>query len=416
MNVASICRFIMSRWSLFVAILALLAGVSFLVLRSVIEPRGEVDFRFFWLAGHLWAGGLDPYSDRFREIGATMLPPGNVVLYWFYPPQWWIVSRGMALFDLERAVMIWRLLNGALILLGTALVTASVKDDVRRRWTAMAFWGGVALLIEPTANLLAFGQSAGFVYMSLALLVAGVLRRRPWLVGLAVFLATFKPQVGLMVLFWALLVPSFRGAALAGLGGAGLLTLPHIMQAGISEAVRAYLSNAAKWADMPSNAPVASSGPAGLLTRLGAGNADLIWQILAAAAVTVCAAWMIRRQPFRPVAPLLLLTTAIACLMPLHIYDLTVLLIPLILLTLGTASPAWLPWVTLLLMARPGKIEMLLGVPQYSSDVSAGLIGLGVAGLLLFAFAIREALRGVAPLSQGDEPRETLALESSRFG
>ena len=339
-----------------------------------------------------------------------------MVLYWFYPPQWWIVSRGIALFDLERAVLIWRLLNGIVILLGTALVTASVDDDPRRRWIAMAFWGGVALLIEPTANLLAFGQSAGFIYASLALLTVGVLHRRPWLVGLAVFLATFKPQVGLMLLLWALLVPSFRGAALAGLGSAGLLTLPHVLQAGVVETVRAYLVNVARWADLPSNAPVASSGPASLFARLHMGEIGLVWQTLAAAIVMIAAAWLIRRQPSRPMASLLLLTTAMACFMPLHIYDLTILLIPLILLTFGTTSPAWLPWAMILLIARPGKIEMLLGVPQYSGDVSAGLIGLGIAGLLLFIFAIREALRGFGPLPFGNEPRARLAFESARLG
>jgi len=409
------CRFLDSKWAPACATVLLLTGIAFVLLRSVIDPRGEVDFRFFWLAGKLWANGLDPYSESFRAIGAQILPPGNTVLYWFYPPQWWIVSRTMALLDLEQAVMVWRLVNSALVLLGTALVVASLERDSRRRRIAMVLWGGVALLIEPTANLLAFGQSAGFVYLSLSMLVAGALRRRRWLVGLAVLLVTFKPQVGVIVLLWVFLVPSFRIAALAGLGSAGLLTLPHVIQFGVFGTIDAYLANAARWADLPSNTALTSSGPAGLLARLGVEGVGLLWQTLAATALAVCAARLMRRQPTRPIPSLLLLTAGIASLMPLHIYDLTILLIPLILLTTVAACPAWVLAAVIILVSRPGKAEMLLGVQQYSSDVSAGLIGLGVAGLILLVFAVREALPGFASGSPADGTIRAPDLESVRF-
>lgn len=62
-----------------------------MLLRAVVAPTREVDFRFFWLAGKLWETGIDPYSESFRQIGADILPPGNVVIYWFYPPQWWAI-------------------------------------------------------------------------------------------------------------------------------------------------------------------------------------------------------------------------------------------------------------------------------------------------------------------------------------
>ena len=408
-------RFLDSKWSPLWAAAFLLAGVAFVLLRSLVDPRAEVDFRFFWLAGKLWADGLDPYSDSFREIGAAILPPGNVVLYWFYPPQWWGVSRIMALLELEQAVMVWRLLNGAMLLLGTALLVAAVEKDARRRWIATALWGGIALLIEPTANLLALGQSAGFVYLALALLAAGGLRRRPWLVGLAVFLATFKPQVGLLVLIWAMLVPSFRIAALAGVASAGLLTLPHVMQFGPLATVREYLANAARWGDLPSNMPLTSSGPVNLLARLGVEGIALSWQTPVAVAAIVFAARLTSDRSVRPIMPLALMTAAIAAFMPLHIYDLTILLIPLILLVATGAASLWVLPLTLLLIVRPGKIETLLGIPQYSGDISAGLIGFDIAALLLFALAAREALRSLVLVSSTDEPHGPLVIESGRF-
>lgn len=408
-------RFLDSKWSPACAVALLLAGIAFILLRSLVDPRGEVDFRFFWLAGKLWASGLDPYSDSFREVGAAMLPPGNVVLHWFYPPQWWVVSRAMALQGLEQAVMVWRLLNGVLILLATALLVASVEKDLRRRWIAMAFWCGIALLIEPTANLLAFGQSAGFVYLALALLATGALRRQPWLIGLAVFLATFKPQVGLLVLFWALLVPHFRIAALAGLAGAGLLTLPHVVQFGAFATVQQYLANAAQWGDLPSNTVLTSSGPFNLLARLGVEGLVLSWQTPVAIAAMAFAARLTDERPDRPILPLALMTAAIAAFMPLHIYDLTILLIPLILLIGARAVPLWVPPTMILLIARPGKVETLLGLPQYSSEVSAGLIGFDIAALILFAFAAREVLRGLALVPPAQGPHQAPALESGRL-
>ncbi|OJY62980.1 MAG: hypothetical protein BGP16_10335 [Sphingobium sp. 66-54] len=405
-------RFLDSKWSPFCAAALLLGGIAFVLLRSLVEPRAEVDFRFFWLAGKLWAGGLDPYGDSFREIGAAILPPGNVVLYWFYPPQWWSVSRVMALLELEQAVTVWRLLNGAMILLGTALLVASVEKEPRRRWIATALWGGIALLIEPTANLLAFGQSAGFVFLALTLLTAGVLRREPWLVGLAVFLATFKPQVGVLVLFWALLVPHFRVAALAGLASAGLFTLPHVLRFGAFTTIHEYLANAARWGDLPSNTALTSSGPLNLLARIGVEGIALSWQVPVAIAAIAVAARLIGEQSARPIMPLALMMAAIAAFIPLHIYDLTILLIPLILLVAAGATPLWvLPLVTLLIV-RPGKIEALLGLPQYSSGVSAGLIGFDIAALILFAFAAREALRSLVGAT---EPLQVPALESGRL-
>ena len=91
-------------WGLAVGIGAALVGVAFILLRSVHAPVAEVDFRFFWLAGTLWAEGIDPYGAQFRTAGAALLPPGNEVLYRFYPPQWWVVCRALAFTSIAHIV------------------------------------------------------------------------------------------------------------------------------------------------------------------------------------------------------------------------------------------------------------------------------------------------------------------------
>lgn len=369
-----------------------------------------MDFRFFWLAGTLWGEGIDPYSGSFRQIGAHILPPGNVVLHWFYPPQWWIVCRGLALMSLEQSVIVWRLLSGGIILLGTGLLIACVtQGDWRRRLILMGLGGGLALVVEPTVNLLALGQSSSFVYLSLVLLVVGVMRGQSWLVGLAVFLATFKPQLGALILLWALMLPSFRVAALAGLGGAGLFTLPHVLQFGPLVTVRAYLANLSDWGSLASNTPLTLSGPVNLLARLGVTGAQMSHQLLIAALFMLYAGWLLRKQSDRPAGPLLLLTAVVAALVPLHIYDLTILLIPIILyLALGN-GPLWGALLAVILMIRPGQIERLWGIPQYGSGVSEGLIGLDFAALLLLALALREILQRPTPAVSSADEQEAFA-------
>ncbi|MBN8818035.1 MAG: DUF2029 domain-containing protein [Sphingomonas sp.] len=390
-------RFYDSQLLLWFAPLVLLAGLAFVIFRAVVAPAPEVDFRFFWLAGELWESGIDPYSESFRQIGADILPPGNVVIYWFYPPQWWIVCRALALMDLPQAVMAWRLLSGFMILVGTLVLVTTLAGGRRSQRLALAaLVSGVALLIEPTANLLAFGQSAGLVYLSLALFVAGVLRKQAWLIGLAIFIATFKPQVGAPMIVMVLIVPAFRLAALGGLTGAGLLALPQLLRFGWLTTIEEFLSNLRAWDNLGSNTPETSSGPINLLTRLGIHGIGLGWQMALAFGAMAFAGWLLRRRPDRSVEVMFFLAAAICALMPLHIYDLTILIIPLVLFcAISVPSGAVLAIAagSLLLLSRPGRAELWLGLPQYGSNVSAGLIGLNLLALLLFGLALHAMLR-----------------------
>ena len=387
-----------------------LAGIAFLLLRAVIAPRGEIDFRFFWLAGKIWATGGDPYSTMFEQTGAATLPDGNKVLYWFYPPQWWAICRLLALMSFSHAVMFWRLATSFMILGGTTLLVLSLVEKPGR--TRLAYIGlacGFAALIEPTANVLAFGQSSGLIYLSFALLVAGVMRGSRWLVGVALLLATFKPQIGMALLFAMLFVPRYRISVLAALAGAGLLALPQLVAFGPLATLREFLADLQRWSALPSNTPLTSSGPSNLLARLGAPIGTMGYQMILAFAMLGYAGWRLRRTWERPLRALYLSTAVIVALVPLHIYDFTLILVPIALHLAIVRKPSWLAAVATLAVIRPGVIETLMRVPQYNDGVSRGLIFFDIITLLLLVDAMSKVMpMASVPLRQGAR------LQSSR--
>lgn len=127
------------------------------------------------------------------------------------------------------------------------------------------------------------------------------MRKQGWLIGLALFLATFKPQVGAPMIVMVLIVPTFRVAALGGLAGAGLLALPQLFRFGWLTTIEEFLSNLRAWGGLGSNTPETSSGPINLLTRFGVYGIDLGWQMGLAFAAMGLAGWLLRRWPDRAV-------------------------------------------------------------------------------------------------------------------
>lgn len=369
---------------------SLLAGaIAFVLLRSVIDPRGEVDFRYFWLAGKLWAAGIDPYSGAFKPLGGRLLPVGNVVNFWVYPPQWWAICRALALTDLSTAAAAWRLASGLIVIASTFWLAAALAADKALRFAVAALAAGCAGLIEPTANLLAFGQSAAPLLLSLVLLTIGLARGSPTALAAAMALATLKPQLGAIVFLVLLAVPRARVAACVGLTVALALCLPQIIGFGLVTTIREYMANLGQYGSLSSNVTLTLSGVLHLVARLVPFTIPSMAQLLLLIPFAAWSAVLLRRDLETPLPALFLLTSALAALTPLHIYDMTIIVVPLI-LAIVLLPAAWRPLlgIVALLCIRPTKIEDLLEVPVYGGGVSAGLISLSSASAALLALAI----------------------------
>jgi hypothetical protein len=376
-------------WTLFAA------GVAFILLRSIFAPLPEVDFRFFWLAGHIWNLGLDPYSTAYDEISHTVLPDGNQTLAWVYPPHWWAICRLLAAFALDHAVAIWRLASGAALIGSTWLLARALFSGQGRTTTIIAAASaGVVCLLEPTSALLALGQNSAFIYLGVCLLVVGHIRTSLWLNVAGILLISLKPQVGLPVILALLLVSRYWLPIVIATALGIALALPQLLSFGLVATVQNLLTNLSGYtgdaADPFSNPnlPIACTGLINLVGQFFPTLSVVPGFVVSIAAALTVGALMSRAGKDAQLRYLLLLAAVVVALVPLHVYDMSLLVIPLLLLYRINRRLGLVGLVSIALAIRPAKIEAILGVPLYGGGVSAGAIILSIAALLLASLAV----------------------------
>ncbi|HWJ37254.1 MAG TPA: hypothetical protein VNR86_00615 [Sphingomicrobium sp.] len=363
-------------------------AIAYPIWRGLIAPKPEVDFRSFWFAGYLWAQGKNPYASSFSELGKALLPPGNHV-QWFYPPNWWLVCRALALFDLPTSLTLWRI-TLTLILLGATFAVVWMLTRGRplaRRALLAAAACALATTMEPSGDLLTAGQvSPILIYLGLALIICAQLSLSTVLLVIGLLFACLKPQVGLLLLVAFALSPSHRAAVTWAVLGSALLALPQIIPFGLVATARGMLANIAAYSGWEANSPLAMTGPSHLLARMGM-ELPLAVQFALALLCAVTAGVLLRRSP-QSVTALAFLFAAIAALVPLHSYDMSILLIvaALVLSLHRSKLRILLVCAALLLIIRPSRIESLFAVRIYA-DVSGGAISYSVAAILLLAIA-----------------------------
>jgi hypothetical protein len=381
----------------------LAAGIGFILLRSVIAPRPEIDFRFFWFAGYMWGHGLDPYSADYGTLSREILPAGNKTPAWVYPPHWWAICRLLALFGLDQAVAIWRLLSGAMLIGGT-WVMAKALFAGRGQFTTVVAAGsaGLVCLIEPTTMMLALGQNGAFVHLGLCLLVAGHVRSSLLLKTLALLLLSLKPHIGVPVILGLALVPSYRLpivlATVAGL----LLALPQLIPFGPVATFQNLLGSLAGYSgvgmspEQNPNIPVSSTGLLNLLGHAFPTLTSLPGYGLGILSSLVAGFAMRGKDEKGQLKWLLALIALLITLLPLHVYDLPVLFIPVLMLLSLRTDLGLMSLATLVLALRPSKIEAMFGVPLYGGGVSAGAIGLSLTLLAITALVMILLMSGRA--------------------
>ncbi len=89
---------------------------------------------------------------------------------------------------------------------------------------------------------------------------------------------------------------------------------------------------------------------------------------------------------------ILLLLSVVVALVPLHVYDLPLLIIPVLILLRITNQLGLLSLVVVVLAIRPARIEAILNVPIYGSGVPAGAIILSIGAVLLAILTIVASL------------------------
>ncbi len=374
------------------SIVILIVSTVYLLKRSVLERAPDIDFRYIWTAGKLWAQGIDPYSPRFLTLGRIIFATGNPIDNWLYPPQWWAVARSLAELPAGTAVTIWRSMN-AVLLVGAAGALAATARRVR---PATPLWAiplaiAIASLMEGTAQTLLMGQTSILVFAGFCLMGCALLTARQWLMVLALLLLLLKPQFGFPVLICFAAMKQWRLSVLIALIITGLASLPQITQYGLLPTLKGLLGNMAIHGHLTGNWPENLPGFAHFVwevTGLSMSNeADIALDLIASGILSLSICWRGNRDERDQAALGIALMASAMFFLPVHDYDMVALTPVAMLGVILAGAPRYLTWAAVALAFRPGFI-----CAQFGNRHDGDLLLLSLAGLLALIAAISAAL------------------------
>ncbi|MCB2092811.1 MAG: DUF2029 domain-containing protein [Rhodobacteraceae bacterium] len=333
----------MSRGELLLALLlawfalvtmSLLVGMAF-------ERAGEpgYDFRYFWVAGKVWAQGLSPYGGPFIEAAPRLIASGNIPDIWPYPPNLWLPCVALAPFDIETAWRIWLCVQlVAVVLASAALAFWLPLERVSATSTqsiGLARLGYFCLHIAFMASLEAMhlsvfvGQFSVPIYLSAVLILCGLARGWHGVVIAGLALSYMKPQIG-AVLALALALSGRQGLRLvlaSALVSLALIVPPMVVKA---TAVLDWLHETGAYDGIAlANMAVAMTGIRHLLwvfAATGIGNIPALGiTLVACGAVALFLRWAYSKNtgPWSAFAADMIVAQVLVIMAfsPLHMYD-----------------------------------------------------------------------------------------------
>lgn len=203
--------------------------------------RGQVfgrDFMNYWTGARLLLHGdihaLFTQAEYGRAV-ARIWGPGMALHSFSYPPSLFPFIAWTGALDYGTAIILWSLA-------GLALLLAASWPGGRRLPPAL-----LLMLSPAVAVCLDDGQNG---LLTGALIVGGLRlsERRPWIGGVLIGMATFKPQLGLLIPLALIAAGRWRTIAAAAAGAAALGAASLLM--GGAESWRLYLTQAAPYQRM----------------------------------------------------------------------------------------------------------------------------------------------------------------------
>jgi Glycosyltransferase family 87 len=342
------------------------------------------DFRWLYVAGRAWLEGTSPHVPaNFFKVWNALL--GNAEAPLASPPTLAVVSVPVALLPWDRAYILYDAINIA----AYALILLFLLGTVRHRGPPPPRWRialalGVVALSSAVPGVIYAGQTSLVATAGIAGALYCTLKGRLWLAACWMVLASIKPQLSLLPLVWLcvwrpMLLP--RTALTVGMVVAASLALAWDPQflSGMIEGLRMYRN-------FPFNRLENSS--VGLYRWFGPGMVASAAPWVAVAATLVLAYWQ-RRSANVAVLGIPMLLTAL--LMPIHPYDLTLLMIPVGLWVACRWSWWYLPAV--LLVLRPNVVGKLIELAGSASPDSAVFYARWLALAFCLVLVIRGARR-----------------------
>src|SRR5271167_2746817 len=242
----------------------LLGAVASLIAFGIIGVgRGDAVFfnydgRVLFAAGRTWLQGANPYD--FEALARSVAATADMHLEsvgFFYPPQSAALCVVLGLFPYSIARELWLLVNLSAIAAIVALTVSAMRERTSAPTDRWGPWVMAAIIIgNPfTAHVVWLGQTSllGFAATLGAWRFAS---RGKWLVsGLCLGLASFKPQLCLLVVLWFLLERDWRTLLMGGLTSATMALYPILHDGGPIGALLAWRNGLSGGYALPANLP-----------------------------------------------------------------------------------------------------------------------------------------------------------------
>lgn len=387
-----------TRWAGLLRCAALLCplavALAYLTWKALDVSVANVDFKYLWYAGHLWAEGASPYGAQYYERAQAFFINTNVPKWMVYPPSWYPLAYAVALLPLEFAERLWGVFSALGLLASGALVARTVWPHRAhdRIWPFAAF--GIFLCMgSATANALSLGQTAPLMAIGLALFFYGFIARSQLALCAALVVLMLKPNFGLPFVVFLLVWPNFWLAVI----GAGAVTLIAALMAllpyGPVAVLQAYMELLSGYGADPVNAPPSLTGLANVTYYIfGVKMGGFLPVGLAVVVVFALALWL-RTEEANSQSPdalrlatMLALLASVLFLAPLHTYDL-LLAAPLLLLP-ALAFEKWgvvtiSSLICFLVIFRANNLASVTGLTSPAETYFAGSAIASVAMLLL---------------------------------
>ena len=198
-----------------ILLLGILPLIAFGILGIGRPPGGviNVDGTSFFAAGRTWLQGGNPYSpdDLARSVAGIEGVDVSTVPF-FYPPQMSIFCVPLGLLSYPAARALWVGLNLLAVAALAAVAVVTLKRARRSDENGLGPWIVAAIVIgNPfTAHVVWMGQTSLLAAAGLVGAWFFAERNKPVAAGILLGMATFKPQLCLLLFIWFGLERAYR--------------------------------------------------------------------------------------------------------------------------------------------------------------------------------------------------------------
>lgn len=250
-----------------ISLVLVILAIAYIAMKSIFLDADTVDFQFIWLAGHMWLNDLNPYSEEFKNLGHQLFVGTNQPEFWFYPPNWWIVSELSALVPYNISGKLWRVFSALLILLGSALVIKNYypNKSAIQPLRASIFIFYVCVMFG-TAIALSLGQTSAIIYFGVACFISSYLNGNKALMVVAITIVMLKPHIGIIICAFLLTSPKWIPSIVWAAAISILISIPALRLAGLESFISQFLGQLHSHGLHPFNTPAATTGLRNLLS------------------------------------------------------------------------------------------------------------------------------------------------------